>query len=214
MAGVIDPVLLLLSDGRSMTHGAVTPNGLSLASSANAAGGVPPLAAPNGASGASDLSPTCNSSGNLTEIQEHYETRLMAITRKAPLVAACNALSIRVPNSANLARLRVDLIRHWFPFSWALASTPPPQPPNASTLPPVPRLRRHAPQVSRRTTEAHDVLRSVLVPEPAIPITVAAPSGSRLFVHPGPHRGEINSGVPLLVSSAPRRSQQARASSS
>ncbi|KAJ7202449.1 hypothetical protein C8J57DRAFT_1622921 [Mycena rebaudengoi] len=214
MAGVIDPALLRLSDRRSATNGAVAPNGLSLASSANAAGGVPPLAVPNGASGASNLYPTRNLSGSLSETREQYEARLMAITRKAPLVAACNSLSIRVPNSATLTRLRGDLIRHWFPFSSALASTPPSQPPNASALPPVPRPRRRAPQVSQRAAEAHDVLRSVLVPEPANPIIVAAPSGSRLLAHPVPHRGELNSGVPLLVSSAPRRSQQAHASSS
>jgi hypothetical protein len=76
MAGVIDPALLRLSDRRSATNGAVAPNGLSLASSANAAGGVPPLAVPNGASGASNLYPTRNLSGSLSETREQYEARL------------------------------------------------------------------------------------------------------------------------------------------
>ncbi|KAJ7916427.1 hypothetical protein B0H13DRAFT_2449107 [Mycena leptocephala] len=48
------------------------------------------------------------------ESRAEYEQRLTLVTRKAPLSESCNKLSIKIPKTATLERLRNELAKYWF----------------------------------------------------------------------------------------------------
>ncbi|KAH9939892.1 hypothetical protein B0H21DRAFT_812429 [Amylocystis lapponica] len=59
-------------------------------------------------------SPARNPDGSIVG-QEIYEALLHAIKKKDTLRAACTALGLKHPKSANLERLRAILVTHWYP---------------------------------------------------------------------------------------------------
>ncbi|KAJ7726564.1 hypothetical protein DFH07DRAFT_1000760 [Mycena maculata] len=120
------------------------------------------------------------------ETRAEYEERLTHVSRKAPLREACLRLSIKIPNSANLERLREELADHWFPLATAAPSTRPARQPSRSKAPAV---------------TAHDVLKSAISLDNgaihlAVPLGQLAPSRPTVQ-----NRGEIRGGVPLVIQS-------------
>ncbi|KAJ6511689.1 hypothetical protein DFH09DRAFT_1434967 [Mycena vulgaris] len=102
---LIDPVLLLGegSDGETATNGAIiTPHPQLITPTASASNTVPD---------APTLDPRRDP--HSIESEEEYRSRLESEKRKAPLAAACSRLGIKTTKSANLPRLRGDLVNYW-----------------------------------------------------------------------------------------------------
>ncbi|KAJ7756085.1 hypothetical protein DFH07DRAFT_1027777 [Mycena maculata] len=174
----IDPVLLW--QARSAGLGSLSSNG---ARPPNGARRLPSLVLPPSAhaADASNYPPECD------ETRAEYEERLTHVSRKAPLREACLHLSIKIPNSANLERLREELADHWFPLATAAPSV---------TRPARQPARSKAPAVT-----AHDVLKSAIAPDNGA-IHVAVPLGQLAPSRPTvQNRGEIRGGVPLVIQS-------------
>ncbi|KAJ7837354.1 hypothetical protein B0H14DRAFT_3460150 [Mycena olivaceomarginata] len=69
--------------------------------------------------------------------RDDYEERLTLITRRASLVDACSKLSIKIPKTGSLERLRQELAKYWFSslFTDVPNFYPPPEPLH---FPPIP----------------------------------------------------------------------------
>ncbi|KAJ7045325.1 hypothetical protein C8F04DRAFT_1248731 [Mycena alexandri] len=112
------------------------------------------------------------------ESRTEYEQRLTLVTRKAPLSESCGRLSVKIPKSANLERLRSELANYWFTQACSR--------PNATS-------HSHTSSAPSRQHPA-DALNFY---PPAEPLFFAPPSG----ILPTPSsttRGEFQGAVPLF----------------
>ncbi|KAJ7768794.1 hypothetical protein B0H16DRAFT_1882008 [Mycena metata] len=105
----IDPVLLGV--GKRSADSVEIPSSATLTQSGNAAL-VTLASSPTTTADSPDAS-TCPPGPG--ETKEDYEACLAKVTRKAPLVAACDTLALKIPKNAKLERLRTELVKHWFP---------------------------------------------------------------------------------------------------
>ncbi|KAJ7819603.1 hypothetical protein B0H14DRAFT_3147405 [Mycena olivaceomarginata] len=113
--GLIDPALLEEAT-RNDSLGSTT-NGAIASSSTATSPRPPPAPRPRTFSKANIDTWVASSYApqrDANESRADYEQRLTLVTRKAPLSEACSKLSIKVPKTATLERLRHELAKYWF----------------------------------------------------------------------------------------------------
>ncbi|KAJ7936473.1 hypothetical protein B0H13DRAFT_1946706 [Mycena leptocephala] len=186
--GVIDPALVNLPGGRTNVPEPPTTNGATTSRNGSRLPQASPPGRPRTYSkaeietwAASNYAPRRDAN----ETRSDYDERLTNISRKNPLLEACNKLKLKVPKNANLDRLRAELSKHWF------TSLPNRAP--GSTQQPAQTVRRRS---AIRATDAHDVLAFVLVPT-GQSFNFSAPAGALPTVSSNA-RGELRGSIPLV----------------
>ncbi|KAJ7919447.1 hypothetical protein B0H13DRAFT_2320430 [Mycena leptocephala] len=186
--GVIDPALVNLPGGSTNVPEPPTTNGATTSRNGSRLPQASPPGRPRTYSkaeietwAASNYAPRRDAN----ETRSDYDERLTNISRKNPLLEACNKLKLKVPKNANLDRLRAELSKHWF------TSLPNRAP--ESTQQPAQTVKRRS---AIRATDAHDVLASVLAPA-GQSFNFSAPAGALPTVSSNA-RGELRGSIPLV----------------
>ncbi|KAJ7198511.1 hypothetical protein GGX14DRAFT_573385 [Mycena pura] len=155
--------------------------------------------------------PPLNTFQQPTLSRDAYLAHLGQFKVKKQLLAACKAHAIRYGKTTTVATLKERLAEFWFPSSTSGHSSRRPahhssaQATVQEIITQIPASTpRLAPKHSTRpfAAGAHEILDSALG-STSDPILAAPPAGSHLVRAPAPTRGELGSGVPLLVSTAP-----------